>query len=585
MYSLATASLIGADIDRPEHSLLTTRIGTYSHCDVALFLSCMQILGVRESLKRLPGGDLVKLKQSSEFQLFRVFYSQLIDLMAGNQTQIRALLPLYRDAVKRAPAPGPKPENGITKERFLDLFDQTCAKLIRRRKRFRLPLETLLNAYGLFAKSPIQGVVELFHSLEEQRQTNSPDKEHTLDTSLAFASEAGLARYLADWVNNYWKQQQAGGTGRSGNEVVPAQWRGKPALLKMSVDGLKLSREAHNLDALATCGVKLPVTRVFARATKKDADDNWTAYLMQPVGKMSLRDYLFQTAPKLHPVLERMTSTLELLYTKSACRQRQSKRVGDYLEEITSSLEKLRNYASFTELAPYFDDELVVNRVQIPGPRGLVKVLTDRWKNGDPALKNLEPAYSCHVHGDLHFENIRIDPSKIDSGVYWLIDPKEFAEHDYVYDVAKLMTSLTGHAHADIGENERGNREMGWTNCEAGKIAFDCFLSDRQIKAWREAFDVLEAMAIRVASQLEFGNGSESQGKLATRQMKQRLLLGLARHFMSAARYFYRPEAQYILFGRGAQFIDLFAKSIRGEPQSTWDPFEVGRSATWLKTR
>jgi len=83
-------------------------------------------------------------------------------------------------------------------------------------------LETLLNAYGLFAKSPIQGVVELFHSLEEQRQTNSPDKEHTLDTSLAFASEAGLARYLADWVNNYWKQQQAGGTGRSGNEVVPA---------------------------------------------------------------------------------------------------------------------------------------------------------------------------------------------------------------------------------------------------------------------------------------------------------------------------------------------------------------------------
>jgi len=116
---------------------------------------------------------------------------------------------------------------------------------------------------------------------------------------------------------------------------------------------------------------------------KKDADDNWTAYLMQPVGKMSLRDYLFQTAPKLHPFSKNDFNPRTTLY-KSACRQRQSKRVGDYLEEITSSLEKLRNYASFTELAPYFDDELVVNRVQIPGPRGLVKVLTDRWKNGDP---------------------------------------------------------------------------------------------------------------------------------------------------------------------------------------------------------
>lgn len=92
-------------------------------------------------------------------------------------------------------------------------------------------------------------------------------------------------------------------------------------------------------------------------------------------------------------------------------------------------------------------------------------------------------------------------------------------------------------------------------------------------------------MAIRVASQLEFGNEAKSQSKPAERQMKQRLLLGLARHFLSAARYFYRPEAQYILFGRGAQFIDLFAKSIRGEPQSVWDPFEVGRSPEWLKTR
>jgi len=70
---------------------------------------------------------------------------------------------------------------------------------------------------------------------------------------------------------------------------------------------------------------------------------------------------------------------------------------------------------------------------------------------------------------------------------------KEFAEHDYVYDVAKLMTSLHGSRHADIGENERGNREMGWTNCEAGKIAFDCFSERSTDQSWpREACDVLK---------------------------------------------------------------------------------------------
>lgn len=586
MYSLATADLMHAEIDRPEHSLQTARIGSYSHCDVALFLSCMEILGVRDALKRLPGADLVKLKHSSEFEVFRGFYSQLIDIMAGNQTQIHIVLPLYRDAIKHAPETGTEAANGITREQFLNLFDRTCTKLIKKRKKFRLPLETLLDAYRLFSGSPIERVIDLFHTLEPQKTaTPSQKSEPTVDTLPAFASESALAVYLRDWTKNHWKRRKAGGTGRSGNEVVPALWRNKPALLKISVDGLKLSREAQHLDALAAHRAGIPVTRVLARAVAEDEDDHWMAYLMQPVGQMSLRDYLFQPAPKLCRVLEKMAASFESLYTTSARSGQSSRRVGEYLGEIASSLEKLSGYASFSELVPCLHDKLIINQEQIPGPRRLVKMLSDRWNGGDPALTSVEPAHCCHVHGDLHFENIRVNPSEMDSGSYWIIDPKDFAEHDYIYDIAKLVTSLTGHAHADIGESERGNPEMVWTQCRAGKIAFDCFLSARQLKAWREALHIIEAMAIRVASRLEFVSAAKTQVMIAERKMKQRLLLGLARHFLSAARYFYRPEAQYLLFSRGAQFLDLFAKSVNGEPRPKWDPFEAGRSDSWLKTR
>jgi hypothetical protein len=188
------------------------------------------------------------------------------------------------------------------------------------------------------------------------------------------------------------------------------------------------------------------------------------------------------------------------------------------------------------------------------------------------------------VHGDLHFENVRINPSEAALGLHWLIDPKEFDRGDYIYDLAKLMTSLTGHAHADIGENETGNPRLKWTDAGDGRIDFNCVLTPRQVQGWREGLAAIETLAENVAPQLEMAGASGSADAQAIRRMKQRLLLALARHHFSAVRFFLMPRAQWLLFARGTQFLAMFQASLAGRKEEEWDPFRVCGGDQWMET-
>ena len=123
-------------------------------------------------------------------------------------------------------------------------------------------------------------------------------------------------------------------------------------------------------------------------------------------------------------------------------------------------------------------------------------------------------------------------------GLHWLIDPKEFARGDYVYDLAKLLTSLTGHAHADIGEHEKGNPRLKWTAAGEGRIDFNCILTKRQVQGWQEGLAVIQSLARDLAPRLEVAGDAGGADEQVVRRMKQRLLLALARHFFSAVRFF-----------------------------------------------
>jgi hypothetical protein len=70
--------------------------------------------------------------------------------------------------------------------------------------------------------------------------------------------------------------------------------------------------------------------------------------------------------------------------------------------------------------------------------------------------------------------------------------------------------------------------------------------------------------------------------------MKQRLLLALARHFFSAVRFFLKPEAQWLLFARGAQFLALFQAALdqsvlEAKPAGEWDLFQVCGTSAWAR--
>ena len=450
---------------------------------------------------------------------------------------------------------------------------------------------------NVFNFGPQHGIVSIgSHNVIEQTVAPGKDTNATPSATTAsskaelphFQSEGELGAFLQNWVRGQWKSQADGGTGRSGNAIIKCLWRGQAALLKVSADAAGLGREAMHLAALREQGVGLSVARLFARAGVTDGDDRWMAYLMEPVGEMSLRDYLFTATPSPGGFIESLRRGLSALYVRTGRLVAQPRYVQEYLQDIRKCLGKARGYATFAGLAGSFDTELAIKGVALVGPGRILKGLEERLEQGDPALLALNPAQDCHVHGDLHFENIRVNPNEADLGTHWLIDPKEFDRGDYVYDLAKLLTSLTGHAHADIGENEKGNPRLTWTASAQGRIDFNCILTARQVAGWREALAALEPLATGVALRLESAPAGSADSRVrAVMRMKQRLLLALARHYFSAVRYFLKREAQWLLFARGAQFLAMFQAALAEGPRKApaqWDVFQVCASDAWLET-
>lgn len=204
--------------------------------------------------------------------------------------------------------------------------------------------------------------------------------------------------------------------------------------------------------------------------------------------------------------------------------------------------------------ALHFEDEFGADR-RVP-VHDLITLARQKGVQRWPRLFHLScchgqtPAHDCHVHGDLHFENVRVNPAEAGLGLHWLIDPKEFDRGDYVYDLAKLLTSLTGHAHADIGEHEKGNPRLKWTAAGENRIDFNCILTKRQVQGSQEGLAAVEVLARDVAPRLENAgaSGDDAAAKAAALRMKQRLSLALARHFFSAVRPL-RSEWRHNPFG------------------------------------
>jgi hypothetical protein len=431
-------------------------------------------------------------------------------------------------------------------------------------------------------------------AIPRHRHPRVPEEVGQAPATLSFATEANLEPWLKGWARDRWGDAihdvPHSGTGRSSNPVIPLVWLGEERLLKISSEAETLLNEARHLDQLQARAGPSVVKPIFAKKVDVDGD-KWAAYVMPRVGELSLRDYIFTAVPKPTPYLEPLCNGLYSLYTTTMRPQATAVPPGGtyvdrYLLDIRDCLTKLQTYAALAPILPAFRRGIRVNsgdgQGELRGPLQLLEHWLPQAGASHGSLQALEPTFLCAIHGDLHFENIRVDPRPTSvAPSYWLIDPKPFFEGDYVYDLAKLMSSLTGHAHVDRGRWPREIHYASVTSNGVTEIHFNCWLTLNQLKAFREAFDMIHSVATRLAYIFEPATDNDQEST-----MKRRLLLALARHFFSAARYFDRAEEQVILFARGATLLNLFALSLdSGTSEETWDPFAVCAKNTWLNTR
>lgn len=94
-YAIATAQMLGASLDsnhdykNQDYIILGSRFDTY------LFLQCLEILDLTYAFSRLSTHDLIRIKSSTEFLVFRDFYFALIDAENYSASKVKEIFPMF----------------------------------------------------------------------------------------------------------------------------------------------------------------------------------------------------------------------------------------------------------------------------------------------------------------------------------------------------------------------------------------------------------------------------------------------------------------------------------------------------------
>lgn len=177
------------------------------------------------------------------------------------------------------------------------------------------------------------------------------------------------------------------------------------------------------------------------------------------------------------------------------------------------------------------------------------KLYLTRIRSQGEHLRALQQGFTCVVHGDAHPENIlfRYDRHCVH---YRFIDPKDWGEGDYLFDMTKLAHYL------DVaGPLEQIPDNRPEVTCEPGlervSISYDL-----QRPAWIPLG--LELVRTRVA---EFANGREDPER-----MRLRFELGMASNLLGvpAGRLGKNRDAALVFYGEGMKWLDLFCRHLEG---------------------
>lgn len=162
MYAIATAEILEVPIDQNRLAFLTPYITPESRYDSDLFLGCMEILGIKDALKRIDVNSLIQLKNSIEFIVFKEFYFLLIATVGYKKPEVEEWLIQYKELSKSYT------KRGMTIDEFLLVFEKLCQSVKKPSKTYRRPLETLLHRYELTNKLSIEAFISKLTGLLEK---------------------------------------------------------------------------------------------------------------------------------------------------------------------------------------------------------------------------------------------------------------------------------------------------------------------------------------------------------------------------------------------------------------------------------
>jgi len=168
-------------------------------------------------------------------------------------------------------------------------------------------------------------------------------------------------------------------------------------------------------------------------AIKKDKPPY--GYIMEAFKRQSFAGYLYKEELETEEIKIVLSNVLQVLfgaYTQSINKNLTPNIDGLYLGRIKERLETARrNDKTFGLLSK---KSITINGVSYLTPENYISKI-------ETAISSFGVSFTSFVHGDVHPENILIDPKDKTSGIKF-IDPKDWYEGDYMFDMGKICHYL-----------------------------------------------------------------------------------------------------------------------------------------------
>jgi predicted nucleotide-binding protein len=168
LYTTSTAEALGVHLDAPRYSARKISLDGESEYDTELFLTCLRCLGLYEAINRCTSAELIELKRSLGWRVFRAFYTDLIRYAISCPADMRDIIPILLVAERGYSVRSAESEP-LTRDEFVRAL-MAMLQTVRPRNR-SAKYKKLAERFGAIADAFDTGVFRLvWESLKEVRR-------------------------------------------------------------------------------------------------------------------------------------------------------------------------------------------------------------------------------------------------------------------------------------------------------------------------------------------------------------------------------------------------------------------------------